>query len=43
MTEKSITLLSADSESEVSIDKVENINFVARTVSASNPGKSGFS
>ncbi len=39
MTEKAITLLGSESEAHVSIEKVENINFSGRAVSASKPGK----
>lgn len=39
MTEKAITLLGSESEAHVSIEKVENINFSGRAISASKPGK----
>jgi len=43
MTEKSVTMQGSDSEADVTIDKVENVNFVGRAVSASKPGPLCFS
>jgi hypothetical protein len=39
LSEKSITLLGSESEAHVSIEKVENVNFAGRAVSASKPGE----